>query len=133
VLEVDGLVRAYGPVRALDHMTFAVEAGSVTLASDEPSVKSPSSFVVRLSKSLAIAMSPTAILAMPVLYAIDAAALWAVVLSMAMTAVAVVLVAMLAAKIYERSVLRTGRKVSSREALHSRSEIEDGTPLPAPG
>ena len=30
MLEVDGLVRAYGPVRALDHMTFAVEAGSVT-------------------------------------------------------------------------------------------------------
>ena len=76
-------------------------------------------------------LPPTAILAMPVLYAIDAAALWAVILSMALTAVAVVLVAMLAAKIYERSVLRTGRKVSWREALHSRSEIDDGTPLPA--
>jgi ABC-2 type transport system ATP-binding protein len=30
VLEVDGLVRTYGPVRALDGMTFAVEPGSVT-------------------------------------------------------------------------------------------------------
>ena len=30
VLEVDGLVRTYGPVTALDGMTFAVEPGSVT-------------------------------------------------------------------------------------------------------
>ena len=30
MLEVDGLVRTYGPVRALDGMTFAVEPGSVT-------------------------------------------------------------------------------------------------------
>src|SRR4051812_38751562 len=30
VLEVDGLVRHYGPVTALDGMTFAVEPGSVT-------------------------------------------------------------------------------------------------------
>jgi ABC-2 type transport system ATP-binding protein len=30
VLEIDGLVRTYGPVRALDGMTFAVEPGSVT-------------------------------------------------------------------------------------------------------
>jgi ABC-2 type transport system ATP-binding protein len=30
VLEVDALVRTYGPVRALDGMTFAVEPGSVT-------------------------------------------------------------------------------------------------------
>jgi ABC-2 type transport system ATP-binding protein len=30
VLEVDGLVRTYGPVRALDGMTFSVEPGSVT-------------------------------------------------------------------------------------------------------
>ena len=30
MLEIDGLVRTYGPVRALDGMTFAVEPGSVT-------------------------------------------------------------------------------------------------------
>src|SRR4029077_10307548 len=30
VLEVDGLVRTYGPVTALDGMTFAVEPGAVT-------------------------------------------------------------------------------------------------------
>ena len=30
VLEVDGLVRTYGPVRAVDGMTFRVEPGSVT-------------------------------------------------------------------------------------------------------
>ena len=30
VLEVDGLVRTYGPVRALDGMTFGVRPGSVT-------------------------------------------------------------------------------------------------------
>ena len=30
MLEVDGLVRTYGPVRALDGMTFAIEPGSVT-------------------------------------------------------------------------------------------------------
>ncbi len=30
MLEVDGLVRRYGPVTALDGVTFAVEPGSVT-------------------------------------------------------------------------------------------------------
>ena len=66
---------------------------------------------------------PTAILAMPTLYAVGEAPLWAVFLSMAITAVAVVVVAMLAAKIYERSVLRTGKKLSWREAFRLRDEV----------
>jgi ABC-2 type transport system permease protein len=71
---------------------------------------------------------PTAVLAMPTLYAIEAAPLWAVVLSMAITAVSIVLVASVAAKIYERSVMRTARKVGWREAFRARQEIE---PAPA--
>jgi ABC-2 type transport system permease protein len=70
---------------------------------------------------------PTAVLAMPTLYAIDAAALWAVLLSMAITTVSVVVVANLAAKIYERSVLRTSRRVGWREAFRARQEIEPAT------
>ena len=67
---------------------------------------------------------PTAVLAMPTLYAIEVAPLWAVALSMAITAAAVVVVANLAAKIYERSVLRTSRRVGWREAFRARQEIE---------
>jgi ABC-2 type transport system permease protein len=70
---------------------------------------------------------PTAVLAMPSLYAIGAASLWTVALSMAITAVAVVVVANVAAKIYERSVLRTARKVRWREAFGARTEIESST------
>ena len=47
-----------------------------------------------------------------------------VVVSMALTVVAIVGVAIVAARIYERSVLHTGRKLSWREALRGRSEIE---------
>jgi ABC-2 type transport system permease protein len=70
---------------------------------------------------------PTAVLAMPSLYAIGAAPLWAVALSMLITAVTVVLVVNFAAKIYERSVLRTARKIGWREAFRARSEIEPAT------
>jgi ABC-2 type transport system permease protein len=70
---------------------------------------------------------PTAVLAMPTLYAIGAAPLWAVVLSMAITAASIVLVASVAAKIYERSVMRTARKIGWREAFRARQEIEPAT------
>ena len=66
---------------------------------------------------------PTAVLAMPTLYAIGEAPVWAVLASMAITAVTVVVVMLAAAKIYERSILRTGRKVSWRAAFRSRDEI----------
>ena len=45
-------------------------------------------------------------------------------LSMALTAVAILAVVVLAAKIYERSVLHTGRKLSWREAFRRPAEIE---------
>jgi ABC-2 type transport system permease protein len=70
---------------------------------------------------------PTAVLAMPSLYAVGAAPLWAVGLSMVITAVTVVLVINVAAKIYERAVLRTARKIGWREAFRARSEIETAT------
>jgi ABC-2 type transport system permease protein len=70
---------------------------------------------------------PTAVLAMPSLYAVGAAPLWAVGSSMVITAVTVVLVVNVAAKIYERSVLRTARKIGWREAFRARSEIETAT------
>ena len=67
---------------------------------------------------------PTAVLAMPTLYGIGAAPVWAMLLSMALTVAAIVLVALLAARIYERSVLHTGRKLSWREAFRGRNEIQ---------
>ena len=66
---------------------------------------------------------PTAVLAMPTLWAIGAAPLWTMLVSMALTVVAIVLVARVAAKIYERSVLHTGRKLSWREAFRIRDDL----------
>ncbi len=66
---------------------------------------------------------PTAVVAMPTLFAVGEAPLWAVLISMALTVVAIIGVAMLAARIYERSVLRTGKKLSWREAFRSPREI----------
>jgi ABC-2 type transport system permease protein len=74
---------------------------------------------------------PTAVVAMPTLYAAGDAPLWAVGVSMALTVAAIVAVAMTAARIYERSVLRTGRKLSWREAFRSPREIEHRSPAGA--
>jgi ABC-2 type transport system permease protein len=60
---------------------------------------------------------PTAVVAMPMLYAIGAAPVWAMLLSMALTVVAVLLVARLAARIYAHSVLQSGKRVRLRQAL----------------
>ena len=50
---------------------------------------------------------------------------------MALTVAAIIGVAMTAARIYERSVLRTGRKLSWREAFRSPREIEQHGPARA--
>jgi ABC-2 type transport system permease protein len=68
----------------------------------------------------------TSVVAMPTLYAIGEASLWAVGVSMVITALGVVVMAMAAARIYERSVLQS-RKLSWRQAFRSPREIdEDG-------
>jgi hypothetical protein len=59
---------------------------------------------------------------MPTLYAIGEASLWAVGVSMVITALGVVVMAMAAARIYERSVLQS-RTLSWRQALRSPREI----------
>ena len=65
----------------------------------------------------------TAVVAMPTLYAIGEAPLGAVFLSMAITVVTIVIVARVAARIYERSVLRSGRRVSWRQALRATPDL----------
>lgn len=70
---------------------------------------------------------PTAVLAMPALYASGAANLPLMLLSLAITIIAVYLVVRLAAKIYERSILHTGRPIRWREALR-----RGDRPVPAP-
>jgi ABC-2 type transport system permease protein len=60
---------------------------------------------------------PTAVLCMPVLHATGDASLVAVLASMAVTVVAAYGVARLAAVIYSRSILKTGKRVSWSEAL----------------
>jgi ABC-2 type transport system permease protein len=66
---------------------------------------------------------PTAVVAMPTLYAIGEAPLWAMAVSMALTVAAIVLVAGLAAMIYERSVLHSGKKLGWKEAFRRPREI----------
>jgi ABC-2 type transport system permease protein len=66
---------------------------------------------------------PTAVVAMPTLYAIGEAPGWMMAVSMALTVGAIFLVAALAAKIYERSVLHSGKKLSWKEALRRPREI----------
>jgi ABC-2 type transport system permease protein len=72
----------------------------------------------------------TAVVAMPTLYAIGEAPLWAVGLSMLITLAAIVAVGLLAAKIYERSVLHS-RKLSWRDAFRQRQEIDAPTSIAA--
>ena len=69
-------------------------------------------------------LPPTAVVAMPTLYAVGEAPLWAVAISMALTVAAIVGVGLLAARIYERSVLHAGRKLSWREAFRRPEEID---------
>jgi len=71
-------------------------------------------------------LPPTAVVAMPTLYAIGAAEPWMVVVSMALTVGAIVVVAIVASKVYERSVLHSGRRMSWKDALRGRSEIDPG-------
>lgn len=59
----------------------------------------------------------TAPFAMPVLVGIGAVAWWQFAISLAISVVSTVLVARLAAAVYRRSVLRTGRRVKLREAF----------------
>lgn len=75
-------------------------------------------------------LPPTAVIAMPTLYAVGEAPLWMVGVSMALVLVAVVLVAAIASRIYERSVLHSGRKLSWKEAFRRPSEIGTRTPTP---
>jgi ABC-2 type transport system permease protein len=65
---------------------------------------------------------PTAVLCMPVLNALGVVPVWGVLLSMLLTLATAVLIALLAARIYERSILRTGKRVSWREALRVRAD-----------
>ncbi len=74
---------------------------------------------------------PTAVLAMPTLYTIGEAPLWAMLLSMALTVGAVVAVGRLAARIYSRSILHTGRKLSWRQAFRNRDELPVAARRPA--
>jgi ABC-2 type transport system permease protein len=66
---------------------------------------------------------PTAVVAMPTLYAIGEAPLWAMAVSMALTVAAIFLVAALAATIYERSVLHSGKRLGWKEAIRRPREI----------
>ena len=65
---------------------------------------------------------PTAVLCMPVLSATGAVPVWAVLVSIAITAAFAYVVAMGAARIYERSILKTGKRVRWREAFSRRAD-----------
>jgi ABC-2 type transport system permease protein len=68
---------------------------------------------------------PTAVQCMPVLYATGEAPVWAMLVSMAITAVAAYGIARLAAAIYSRSILKAGKRVSWREAIGRGSSPTD--------
>ncbi|WP_219415020.1 ABC transporter permease [Pseudonocardia nigra] len=56
---------------------------------------------------------------MPARYAMGVASLWEVLLAAVLAAVAIVLVVRVAGRVYKNSILRTGARVSLREALRS--------------
>lgn len=60
---------------------------------------------------------PTAVLAMPVLYALGEVPFAGMLLSLAVTLAAAWVIARIGAKIYERSILRTGKRLSWKDAL----------------
>jgi ABC-2 type transport system permease protein len=60
-------------------------------------------------------LPPTAPFAMPVLIALGVASWWQITISVALTLIATILVARLAANVYERAILRTGQRVRLRE------------------
>lgn len=60
---------------------------------------------------------PTAVIVMPVIYAIGEAEVWHLVVSMGLAVVFTVVVALIASRIYQRSVLKSGKRVPWREAL----------------
>jgi ABC-2 type transport system permease protein len=62
-------------------------------------------------------LPPTAPIAMPVLYAAGDVPVWQVVVSAAICAVGVVWMARLAVRIYTNSILRTGPRISIRQAI----------------
>ncbi len=62
-------------------------------------------------------LPPTAPLAMPVRYGIGVAPWWQVVIAVAVTLAGAVVVGRLAGRIYEGSLLRTGKRVKLKEAL----------------
>lgn len=62
-------------------------------------------------------LPPTAPLAMPVRYGIGAAPLWQVLVAIALTLAGTVAVARIAGRIYEGSLLRTGKRVRVKDAL----------------
>jgi ABC-2 type transport system permease protein len=68
---------------------------------------------------------PTAVQCMPVLYATGEAPVWAMLLSMVITAVSAYAIARLAAAIYSRSILKAGKRVSWREAVGRESSRAD--------
>jgi ABC-2 type transport system permease protein len=63
----------------------------------------------------------TAPVAMPVLIAVGAAPWWQIMLSAAITIASTVVMARLAATIYERAILRTGGRLKVRQVLRSAS------------
>ncbi|MGH9102572.1 MAG: ABC transporter permease, partial [Acidimicrobiales bacterium] len=68
-------------------------------------------------------LPPTAPISMTMLYAAGAAPLWEVAVSAAITAAATVGMAKVAALVYERAILRTGRRVKVREVIGSRAAV----------
>ena len=58
---------------------------------------------------------------MPVLDATGEVPIWAVVLSMALTLATAYGIAIVAARIYRRSILRTGKRMSWKDALRNAS------------
>ncbi len=76
-------------------------------------------------------LPPTAPFAMPVLVGFGEATWWQFALSMALTLACTVLVALAAARVYRRAVLRTGGRVRLRDTLlGARAPARGGTPSP---
>ena len=116
-LELDGLRRRYGSVTALDGLSFAVPAGQV-FGFPGPNGAGKTTAM----RAIFGFLPPTAPIAMPVLYAAGDVPVWQVAVSAVLCAASTVWLARVAARIYSRSILRTGDRIRLSQVLRRETE-----------
>jgi ABC-type Mn2+/Zn2+ transport system ATPase subunit len=149
-LDLQGLQRTFGTITALDDLSFSVTSGRVvgflgpngagkttTMRAvfgltdlNAGSVRWNGSPVGQAERRRLAYLPPTAPFAMPVLVGLHQVAWWQFLLSVLISIAGTALMARLAAEVYRRAVLQSGRRVSLRELRTRRTRP---APARAPG